>query len=340
MANFKLGFKSQIINSETQNIARFFAKTANGFDHLGTNLEFEGDATDAESNAAIFATADRLHIDGFVTLDKGSILEAIGAKAVPAQLHQKKAAFAVTGITEVEQFILNITLKSINYDSEFARWDANYQRTFKYPLIIKPGETADKIAERLNAVLEEEEFQERPYIKVEALAGNEITLTTSDPGVTIHLRAEGEAVLHGRVSLTATDVQVGYEGRNTFEQLKSFRIETPASLRPLDVNNATRDGLPLKGGKYTSITFTKGVEREELHGSAMADGIQKGEYSFQLFIHESLSQYILAITSWLNANVAKRTMYKATTAVQATASPEAVDTATAVAAAPYTAVLV
>lgn len=340
MANFTLGFKSQIINSETQNIARFFAKNLNGFEHLGTNLEFEGDAAIPESQSAIFATADRLSIDGFVTLDKGGVLEAIGAKGVPAQLNQKKAAFAVNGVTELSQFILNITLKSVNFDSEFARWDANYQRTFKYPLIVRPGESADAIASRLNTALEEEAYQERPYIKVVVLAANEITLTTTDPGVTIHLKMEGDAVLEGKVSVVVTEVQVGYEGRNTFEQLKSFRIETEATLRPLDVNNAMRDGLPVKGGKYTSITFKKAVTRDELHGSAMADGIQKGEYDYQLFIHEDLTQYLLAITSWLNANVAKRTMYKATTAVQATASPEAIDTATAVAAAPYTAILV
>ncbi|UJP64002.1 hypothetical protein [Mongoliitalea daihaiensis] len=335
MANFTLGFKSRIINAASHSPIRFFNKNSDGYSLIGTQDDFTGDATNPASAAALLANADRIDIEGFVTLEKDNVTETIGALGVPYQTNEKRLTFAVNGVTEIYQFTLEIKLEALHFNAEFARWDAHFQRTFKYPLVVKPGDTAANIAERLEQVLKEEGFQDRPYVIFVSRDGANINIETSDPGLLIHVSAVGDVIRNGQVSVNTTEIRVGYQGRNTFEQLRSYRIETEATLRPLDYHHTDRRGLPVPDAKYTSFTFGKVVEREELHGHAMADGIQKGAYKYQLFVNEELTQYKLALTSWLNANVAKRTMFTATTPELAVASPELVQSATSKGTAPF-----
>lgn len=338
MSNFSLGFKSQIVNSESQNIARFFKlKTnGNGYELVGTSASFTGDASTPGTEANNIANADRVVIDGFVTLDKGKIKNAIGAKGIVSQKPEIVLTFGVNNVTEISQFNLKLKLTSPNFDSELARWDANFERSFNYPLIAKPGDTPADIIARLKESILADTFQYRPYFAIVAEDATTITLTTNADAFGMEAIAEGESVNQGKVTVSYAVSKAGYEGRNNWDTLKGFRVETEATLQPLNPNDIQRQGLPVPGTLYTSLTFDKDVERPELHGSVMANGKQTGDYSFQLFVNQGLSTYLLSLTSWINANVASRSFYPATTPALATASPEVVNNFTAVAAAPYT----
>jgi hypothetical protein len=339
MSNFSLGFKSQIINSADQNIARFFKLKANGngYDLVGTSKDYSGDPAVADTPANKIVNADRVVIDGFVTLDKGKIKNAIGAKGVPSQKPEVVLTFAVAGVTEISEFSVNLKLTSPNFDSEFARWDANFERTFIYPLIVKPGDSPADVIARLKGSLEADNFQYRPYFTIVADDATTITLTTTSDAWGIVPTSEGAVIDEGKVTITPTVSKIGYEGRNNFDTLKGFRVETEATLQPLNPNDIQRQGLPVPGALYTSITFEKDVDRPELSGSAMANGTVFGDFAFQLFVNQSLTTYLAALTSWVNKNVAVRSAYPATTAAQATTSPETVNSYTTVATAPFTA---
>lgn len=338
MSNFSLGFKTQIINTNTQNVARFFKlKTGGaGYEFLGTSDDFVGDATDDQTDAYLLANADRVVIDGFVTLDKGKVKNAIGAKGVPAQKPEIVLTFGTNTPTALQEFTLALTIKSFIYDSEFARPDSDYERTFFYPLIVKAGDTPATVIARFENALTEEKFEERPYIKVVSKTTTTITLTTESSGHEIVAKASGEAVSAGKVTVSSAVSKVGYEGRNNYEILKNYRMETEATLQPFNVNDIKRQGLPIPGALYTSITLSKDFTRDELSGSTMVNQTISGDAAFELYINQDLTKYILALTSWINANVANREYYAATTPALATASPEVVAKYTAVAAAPYT----
>ena len=338
MSNFSLGFKTQIINSNTQHTARFFKLKANGngYEFLGTSDDYTGNPATAGTNAALLAAADRVVIDGFVTLDKGKIKNAIGAKGVPGQKPAITLTVATNAVTELSQFNLKLTLRSQNFDSELARWDSNYERTFHYPLIVKPGEAPAAVIARLKAAIETDTFQDRPYFRITADTATTLSLTTQAPAHEIIASAEGDAVTAGKVAVSYAVTAIGYEGRNNYDTLKGYRVETEATLQPLNPNDIQRQGLPLQGKLYTSITMEKDVERPELHGSTMTNGTQFGDYAFELYINQELTQYLLALTSWINANVASRRFYPATTPALATASPETVQSFSTVAAAPFT----
>ena len=339
MSNFSLGFKSLIINSDAQNIARFFNLKAGGagYELVGDHTQYdEGSGDFDDSVAADLVTAQRVVIDGFVTLDKGKVKNAKGSKGIEGQKPEIQLTFALSGVTELTQLNLKLRLASQNFDAELARWDANFERNFDYPLIVKPSEAPAAVIARLEESINSDGYQERPYFKVVSKTATTINITTNFPASSITAIPEGEAVLNGKVTITQTVIKKGFEGRGNYTMLKGFRMETDATLRPMQTQDIQRQGLPVPGKLYTCITFEKDFERPEIHGNAMVNATHVGDAAFELFIDESLENYITAITRWLNANVAAREFWPATTVADATASPETVNKFTAVAASPYT----
>lgn len=336
MSNFTLGFKTQIINSNKQNVARFFKKKENGFEFIGSAEDFTGDASDALTMAAKIAAADRMIIEGFAVFNKGSVKSAIGGKGIEGQETEVSITFGTNAPAELQEFEVRLTLKSLNMDSELARFDSNFERTFYYPLIVKPSDSPAAIIARFEKTILEEGFQERPYFKIVSKTATTIVIRTNGVGQEIKVTATGTAVTFGKVTVSSSVTKPGYLGRNNFESLKGYRPETDATLQPLNYNDIKRQGLPVPGALYSAITLDQSFERNELHGSTMVDQDIAGSTGFELFINETLTQYLLAVTSWINANVPIRQYFPATSADEAVASPETVEKFTEVSQAPFT----
>jgi hypothetical protein len=333
--SFQLGPKVLIINDPAQAELLFFAKLATGlkrivetdddfqtstpFDDLSTSPDTQSGAEGPGFNPAkpshdeTVAQADMLRVSGFVDLVGSDILEAVGSKCVPGQKQLSTLTFSIPGVlVPGEEVVINVEFLADDLRAEFATYFSDYRRTKQFVITVKPGETPTTLANRFVAHISQTIDSGWTACLTATSAAGVVTLTSTEPKITFRITLEGSAVVNGNITAAFATSTPGYSGRNTYEQLKAVRLETVNYPYAEDYKIKQ---IPVKGAKYSSYTFKKQVARPDLQGtSGMLNSIPSGVFTFQLYINESLSSYISDFTKWLNANVAKRTMYTAVTA--------------------------
>ena len=349
MGNFQLGPKRLIVNDPSQVPFLFFAVLAGGKKNLveadddfglaDVNLTTSPDTQTAEgadiaigdADAQIaakdvvdeeaVAKADMLRILGFgdfqandpISGDK--IIKASGAKGVPAQKQAGTITFGGSAIANHVGKTLNILLKveSINLEGQFSSHLSDYRETKYIGIDIEAGETASTLASKLVSQIEQEHEQGFDTLVTATVAGAVVTLTAKT--ATLTFKAAFEGTQGAELTAVYAETVPQYEGRNTHEQLKTVRLQTPSTVCPYP-EEFVSEQIPLKGALYSSYKIVKEVNRPDLQGSTVSGGSgTRGQYEFEIFLNESTcSREITNLTKWLNANVANRTMYAATTA--------------------------
>ena len=306
------------------------------------------DTEGAGADASDLARAGMLRLEGFTDLEpttsaNNKTLSVVGAKGVAGQVQISTWTIVASSVTPGDTLTIAVEIASENFEAEFSSYLSNYKEMKYYNIGLKTGDTATTIATRLVQAIDQDLDEGRDLISATNAAG---VVTVTGKSNTISFRVveiTGTDATAGDITLTEVVTQTNYAGRNTYEQLKSLRLETPSTVYPF-AQDIVKGQLPIKGAKYSSYLIEKEVTREDLQGSSMAnDGDIKGKFRFQIFLNETTcGDYISALTQWLNANVATRKMYASTTAADALTQPEPnVTSAVAVdAIAPFTTPLV
>lgn len=336
---FKLGPKRLIVNDPAQAQLLFLAVLAGGTQNVvetddnfltgegesedpygalasspdtfgeGENTEGSSFSPASTSNGETVAKADMLRIVGFADLVGSDIQEVIGFKAVSGQKQISTLTFSVSNLQAGEEVIVDIDFAVSDLRGEFATHLSDYKRKRSFVIVTQAGDDAGKIAARLaNDLKSIKESGWAAWIDA-TVNSNVVTLTGSDNNLSFTVRVNGGT---SGVSATFATTQKNYEGRGTWEQLKSLRLETVLCPygEPVKI-----DQVPIRGAKYSHYKIIKRVSRPDLAGlDGTINTVPVGDFELELFVNESLSGYIADLTKWLNANVAKRTMYTAQSA--------------------------
>lgn len=331
--SFQLGKKLIIINDPSQAPLLFYARLASGTKNLvetdddfqGTNpydkLSASPDAPpDAEgsgyspatvADAEAVAQADMLRIVGFADLVGSDIIEVTGSKAVPGVRQVSTINFTVNAAVPGQELYISLGFRADDLRAEFASHLSDYNRKKEMVFVISPGETATSLATRikneLNAILDS---GWQAWVTATSAAGT-LTLTSTDAKLTFTAAFSGNAVESGNVTAAFAVTTKGYSGRNTYEQVKELRLET---IRGMYDESYWSSQIPVKGAKYSSYLIKKTVTRPDLIDASL-NSTPTGTFEFLVYANEqSAAAWITGFTHWLNANVAKRTMYTAITA--------------------------
>jgi hypothetical protein len=320
---FQLGKKVLIINDVDQARLLFYAKLASGARTL----------VETDTTAETVAQADMLRILGFCDLVGSEIIQAIGAKAVPYQKQISTITFTLPTVVIGQEINVNIVCESDDLRGEYASHMSDYKKPKVFTLVVKAGETATTLATRLAAQISAviESGWHSPVIATSA--AQTVTLTSTDAKVSVTATFSGSAVEAGNATGVFTVTTPAFSGRGLWDQLKSVRLET---VNGAYVEDFKAKQVPIRGAKYSCYVIKKNVVRHDLQGTGGGlNSIPSGNFEFEIYINESLSSYIADITKWLNANVAKRTMYTATTAAGVLGGDPKTDAVTIDAVAPF-----
>jgi hypothetical protein len=346
--------KSIIINKADQAPLLFYGKFANGgsnlveandnfgaaYANLSTSpdtqtSEFDGFSPINPSQSTVgaeIAKADLLKILGFGEFTAASVVKVIGSKGILPQKQVSTLTFAVSSPTAGQEITVEVTLVDAGFRGEFSSHLSDYQRIKRFSVLLTAATTAADVAEDLRKQIQSE-VESGVYYPLTATAASEVlTLSSTDGRVSFSAKLSQDSA--PSVTLTFATTTVGYPGRNTYEQLIGLRSE--AGVYPY-MESAVSDQYPIKGAKYSQYIITKTVTRDDLPGiGGGINDVPTGKFTFELLINESLTSYITDFTAWLNANVANRTMYTATTANAAAAAETPTVATTVDASAPYT----
>lgn len=310
MSNFQLAPMRVIINSETQHALEYFNIKANG-------------AWEKVADPANNPTAAILRISGFADLFAGKVTKARGAKGIASLPEISTLTFAANFLTAIgagNQFTLVLDFKSTNLEVENANWDARYGRKRFLTCIVEAGDTVTTLAARVAEVIEEDQNLMEVYLSDVTSALGVVTLSTKRGGLSVKAYVEEDAL-----NAVQAVTQPAFGGRGSYEILKTVRIETPARVYPHSMDDKE---LPVEGHLYSNYEVHQTVARPDLSGPSVAnEGPISGSYGFELFVNQTnCPAFITDLTKWLNANVANRTMYPATTAAAAVADTPTVTT--------------
>ena len=329
MGNFQVGPKVLIVNDPAVAPLRFFARFADGeYNLVETDDDFgvaEIDlATDPDTQTAegttyspvapedgavsvTFAEAGMMQITGFgqfenAASDRNAVQSIVGAKGVPAQAQVGTLTFTLGTFTPGTTTSIMIKFASSGLIGEFSTWFSDYKKPKYYNIDTITGDTPTTVAARFASIVQQD---------LDSLAANLITVSAALGVVTITCISEQiyiESVTAEGIDYATGDVGVAwavttdwYGGRNTWEQLKALRLQTPASVYPY-TQEVVSDQLPLKNATYSSYLITINWSRPDLQGgTVMNEGIS-GSNQFHIFINESTAaDYLAAFIAWFNA---------------------------------------
>jgi hypothetical protein len=285
----------------------------------GPDAEGAGFLPATPTTAQAIAQADLLRILGFADLTAADVVEVIGSKGIFGQKQQATLTFTISSVVVGQEVTVDLEFRSDNNEGEFASHLSDYKRKKAFTLTVRAGETATSLASRLvseiNSIIDS---GWAAWITATSSSGV-VTLVSGKATVQFSASVHGSAITAGNVAGAFAVTVDGYGGRNTYDQLKGLRLDTVAGHY---AESKLTDQVPLKGAKYSSYLIKKKVSRPDLAGFTHINDKPQGEFELQIFVNEANAAYISDLTSWLNANVAKRTMYGATTAAHALANPE------------------
>lgn len=288
--------------------------------------------TDAASGLEI-ANADMLRITGFGDFLKGEVIRAEGSKGILPQKQVSSVLFAVSSPVAGTEVTLEVALVGNSFAGELASYSSDYKKLIRKTTVVKAGDTADDIANRFVAQFQSDSYRNGDlYLTAAKGATATVVFTAVDPRNTFTFKLTGSAPDAGTVSQTTTVNTPGFPGRNDWNQLSGLRLET-VMYPYAEQSNVLQ--LPIRGAKYSRYVITKTVSRPDLKGlDGTINTVPVGNFQWEIYINEALSQYIIDLTRWLNANVPVRVMYTATTAAAAIAAENPTPT-TAVGTTPY-----
>lgn len=330
MGNFQVGPKVLIVNDPAIAPLRFFARFADGQynlvetgDNFGASeadLATDPDTQTAEGadftpvaaeDGAVTATyleAGMMQIGGFAQFenaasDRNAVQKIVGAKGVPAQAQVSTLTVTFPGtFTPGTTTTVAIKFESSGLIGEFASWFSDYKKTKYYNIDTVVGDTVTTWADRFTATVQQD---------LDSLQANLITVANTAGVITITCISDQiyiESVVGSGIDIEAGDVALAhavtvdwYGGRNTWEQLKAMRLQTPASVYPY-AQESVSDQLPLKNGNYSSYLVTVNWNREDLQGGTVMNQAISGSNQFHVFINQdTAADYLAAFIGWFNA---------------------------------------
>lgn len=301
----------------------------------GEGSDFDPASPTNTPSGAVIAQADMLRITGFGDFVGADIVEAIGSKGILPVAQVSTITFTANTPVAGTEITLEVVITGDSFVGELASDRSDYRKTLRKTLVIKAGDTASEIATRLiNQFKQDAYTQGDVYLKASAGGVGELILTSTEPRNTFTVSLTGNAAEDGTVTIDVTETVKGFSGRNSYNQLSGVRMETV--LVPYGESHKINQ-IPLKGAKYNRYEIKKRVSRPDLAGlDGTINTVPSGVFSFVIYVNEALTSYISDLTAWLNANVARRIMYTATTASAALAAENPTPTTDVDSSAPFT----
>lgn len=346
--------KTLIVNKAEQAKLLFYAKLASGVTNLVeagddfgaayANLSTSPDTqtgegtsyapiTPSEANLGTeIAKADLLRILGFGDFTAADTIKVVGEKGILPVKQVATVTFTVNSPEAGEEINLEVKLNDAGFRGEFATHLSDYKRVKRFAVLLSASDTATTVAAKIKAQIDSE-IESGVYYPLSASAAAEVlTLTSTDARVTFTAKLSSDSAESVSVAFAVTTP--GYEGRNVYSQLIGIRSE--AAVYPY-MEAAKQDQFPIDGAKYSKYVFTKRVSRPDLAGLAGGlNSVPTGDFELVLYVNESLTSYITDLTAWINANVAVRTMFTATSASAAIAGESGTTVTSVDSSAPYT----
>jgi len=263
-------------------------------------------ADDAANNLDI-ADADMMEIVGFGRFEKlssnrNAVQTVTGAKGVPAQAQSSTLTFAEPGTgTPGLTFTIAIEFEASGLIGEFASWFSDYKKTKYYNIQFIAGDTPTTLALRFKRVVDQDNDSLAASLLDVSVAAGVATLTCKSDQIKFTMSSvEGTDITSADITVVHAVTVEWYGGRNTWEQIKAMRLQTPASVYPYSQEQIS-DQIPLKNAKYSSYLLSMNWIREDLQGGTVMNESIAGSNKFHVFVNEELgANYIIALAAWFN----------------------------------------
>jgi hypothetical protein len=218
--------------------------------------------------------------------------------------------------------VLPLYFESDNTEAEMAS-GANYLYTFRrpryYSVFIAAGETATTLAAKIRDAVNADQYKTQVTLTATSAAGV-VTLTARSNGLRFYINTDnvsgtsyGNAVTSGHVTQTFATTQNGYEGRGTYQQLKTVRLQTESNVYPYSPD--LKQQAINNGNLYSTYRITQLIQRPDLGGNVGLNAIPTGTFEYLLYVNQTGANTAgVKLDTWFNANSLVLVQYGATTA--------------------------
>jgi hypothetical protein len=273
----------------------------------GEGASFNPVGADEVAANTDIADADMMEIVGFgrfekLASDRNAVQTITGAKAVSAQAQASTITVTEPGtLTPGTTTIIAMKFASSGLIGEFASWFSDYKKVKYYNIDTVAGDSVTTIADRFVATVQQDlDGLVGNLIRVSNVAGVITIICLSDQIYVESVVSSGIDVAAGDLAFAWAIVVAWYGGRNTWEQIKSMRLQTSASVHPYTQEQIS-DQIPLKNAKYSSYLLSMNWNRPDLQGGTVMNQSISGSSKFHVFVNEaSGANYILALAAWCN----------------------------------------
>lgn len=278
MANFQVAPKLRIVNSIEQFVVSQLSKKANG----------AYEAADGIDEPAKTADTDLLRVEGFIDLHRGNVTFGSKSLSVPPQKQVGTLTVTATAIDSVQDLSVEMIVKTYNLEHEFVRFDGKNQKSRFYNLVVRPGDTASTIADRISTLINLDSSNNGYVFVTTTVAADVITVNTKEPGWEVSFKVTGASVDNASVTAVFAETTPAYEGRYVYRDMNVKRLQNPnRSYAYAAGHYVAANEVPSPGNTYTLVTAKFSVERTDLSGPSMQnDGPVKGTYEVEAYFKD------------------------------------------------------
>jgi hypothetical protein len=236
-----------------------------------------------------------INIEGFGKFPVANLKGTVKAvRGVPSNLHKvtiTPANVTITNPQEGDEVVVKVKFKSNNLTMEYAKNSLDHGKTKNLYISLSAGETAESFLEKLDNQIQEEILQDG-YSKltstptVDGVSGDitSLAIEATEEGVTFEIGTfEDTYTPSKKAKVSGAAVVQGFEGRGTYRQLRTVRLETAVSNAPFSQNALQ---LPIEGAVYSALAWEIEVERDHVTGAAAAGANVASTADFELIIKE------------------------------------------------------
>jgi hypothetical protein len=235
-----------------------------------------------------------INIEGFGKFPVANVTGTIKAvRGVPAKLHSVTlvpANVTLAGFAAGDEVTVKVKFKSNNLTMEYAKNSLDHGKTKNFYITLAAGETAASFLAKLDTQINEEITQDG-YSKLTSTKVENTGVLTSlkieatEIGVTFEIGTYEDSYKRStKAAVSGATVVQGFEGRGTYRQLRTVRLETAESNAPYSFNQLE---LPVEGALYSALAFEIETEVDHVTGNAAAGAKVSATSDFELIILEN-----------------------------------------------------
>lgn len=302
----------------------------------------ENASTGVNETAASPAAADRMTIRTFTSSAKPALIGSVHAERAQAAVKHRLTVDAaqagqitVASVPVGTPIHIQIKVNELSFKGEHHRSNSRFGRNIWLTVHTSvANESAASILQKIHTSISgrQDLFAEASSVESDAFlisssfAGGVLTLEALDAQKEFVIELTDEVRFDSPSSAVPVFAPViaarAYEGRGTYENMLPLRLQTSVTMEPYHSQQQLE--LPVRGAKYTAISWEQVIDRPDLGGGDVADAQVRQRSRFTIWVKEGADNeaYIQDIVNFLTSAPASVTKAYATKSANAATKAE------------------